>query len=1158
MRIKVAIRWCVSGALVLGLGLPQFAAAGASQEPPAKSTTVKAAPGTLRPVVAMPANFGISRPLSEIAAERSAQSGPILTHKIFEVPNQQTPRDEDENVRIQSKSATHGPDGALQTTSPIEAMPTPSANFDGVSSADNAAAFGGRVYPPDTDGAVGPNHYVQAVNLLVGIYSKAGTLLVPKFKMSSLFASLGAPCGTRDDGDPIVLYDRLADRWLISQFVLPNYPSGPFYEEIAISQTGDPTGAYYIYCFMVHATEMNDYPHFGIWPDGYYMTSHQFTAAGAWAGQGVWCFNRTKMLAGDPTASFIYFDLNALDPAIGGMLPADADGLTPPPLGAPNVFAYPLATEWGDAVDGMRLFNFHADWAVPANSTFTERAESPVATAAYDPSNPSGRRDITQPPPATSTMKLDSIADRYMHRLQYRNFGSTESLILCQSVDALVWPSYQSAVRYCQLKNASLGGAFAPVEQTTFAPDGDHRWMGSAACDWQGNLAVGYSVSSLTTFPSVRYAGRLVSDPANQLTQGEATLVAGSGVQRGTANRWGDYSALSLDPTDDATFWYTQEYYTAASQATSTVGWLTRVGSFKFAGVPASPRGTLTAHVTNCVTGLPVPNAVISTSNGYFRTTDASGDAVLTMAPGTYTVTASKSSYQAPVSASGVITNGGNTVLNFCLQPTVPLLTVGPATLVTESCVPPNGVIDPNEQVTVSFCVNNMGSNATSNLIGTLQTTGGVVNPSAPAMYGVVAGDGGLGCANVTFAASYLLSCGGTLTATVHFQDGALDLGSFAYTFTLGTMATVASQNFDGVTAPALPVGWTATRPTGTVPFWASTTAQASSAPNSVFSADLATINDNRLDSAPMAIPSAPSKLTFRNYYNTESTYDGGALEISIAGGAFTDILAAGGTFASGGYNGTINSSFGNPLAGRQAWTGNAGAWILTTVNLPAAAQGQNVVFRFRLGSDNAVAATGWYVDTLTITAPSCCVCPPITIAPAALPSTVVGLAYNQQLSASGTSGPYTYAVTTGTLPPGITLSAGGLLSGLPTSKLTFTFTVTATDAAGCSGTKVYSLAASTLFFLDDAGRCRLCVNGVTGAYTFQILTGPNAGMTFTGIANIVNGGAKIYSKPGAADYLNFTYDSSRKRASGYFMSAAGVYSTLADYNTANNTGGCS
>lgn len=117
---------------------------------------------------------------------------------------------------------------------------------------------------------------------------------------------------------------------------------------------------------------------------------------------------------------------------------------------------------------------------------------------------------------------------------------------------------------------------------------------------------------------------------------------------------------------------------------------------------------------------------------------------------------------------------------------------------------------------------------------------------------------------------------------------------------------------------------------------------------------------------------------------------------------------------------------------------------------------------------------------------------------------------------------------------------------------------MTATDAAGCSGAKVYSLAASTLFFLDDAGRSRLCVNGVTGAYTFQILTGPHAGETYTGIANIVNGGAKIYSKPGAPDYLNFTYDSSRKRASGYFQSAAGVYVTLADYNTANNTGGCS
>jgi hypothetical protein len=746
-----------------------------------------------------------------------------------------------------------------------------------------------------------------------------------------------------------------------------------------------------------------------------------------------------------------------------------------------------------------------------------------------------------------------------MYRLAYRNFGTYESLVTNTSVDVLVPTAYQSGVRWYQLKNASLGGAFSVADQGTFAPDTNHRWMGSAAQDYWGNLALVYSVSSTTVFPSIRYAGRLASDPPGTMAQGEATLVAGTGVQRGTAYRWGDYSSIQVDPVDDTTFWFTTEYYTAAGQALSSAGWQTRVGSFRFPGSVAPAPGTITVQVTNCVTGAPVPNAQVVTPEGYFGATDAAGTAVLTVTAGSYTVTASKSTYQAPASGPATVGSGGSAIVTLCLQPTVPIVTAAAATLTAEACVPANGAIDPNEQVTVNFCFSNVGSGATTNLVATLQSSGGVVRPSSPVTLGAVVGDVGQACGSFTFAADYTLTCGGPLTATFQLQDGAANLGTVSFNFTLGSTQVVAGENFDSVTAPVLPVGWSATQVTaGSLALWATTTVRKDTVPNSVASGDPAFIADNRLDSAAMVLPNGPCKLRFKNWYNLENGYDGGVLEVSIAGGAFTDIITAGGSFVAGGYTTVVSGSYGNPVGGRQVWSGNSGTFIDTIITLPAAAQGQSVVFRFRMGSDNAVAGTGWWVDTLQITTPQCCVCPPITIAPAALPSTVVGLAYNQALSASGTAGPYTYAVTAGTLPPGITLSAGGLLSGLPTSKLSYTFTVTATDAAGCSGTKVYSLAASTLFFLDDAGRSRLCVNGVTGAYTFQILTGPHAGESYIGIANIVNGGAKIYSKPGAADYLNFTYDAIRKRASGYFQSAAGVYSTLADYNTANNTGGCS
>src|SRR5260221_1184700 len=263
-------------------------------------------------------------------------------------------------------------------------MPAPTQNFAGISNADNSTVLGLRVYPPDTNGDVGPNHYVQTVNLLVRVFNKTGVPLTPAFKMSSLFTALGGICSTKDQGDPTVLYDHLADRWLVSQFAYTALNTPPYHECIAISQTGDPTGSYFLYDFITPDSNFPDYPHFGVWPDGYYMIDNQFFLGGSFSGTGVFAYDRAKMLAGNPAATYVYFDLNALDPLIGGMLPSDLDG-PPPPVGTPNYFAYPVAIGFGDASDGMRIFSFHADFAVPANSTFTERAESPVAVAADDP-----------------------------------------------------------------------------------------------------------------------------------------------------------------------------------------------------------------------------------------------------------------------------------------------------------------------------------------------------------------------------------------------------------------------------------------------------------------------------------------------------------------------------------------------------------------------------------------------------------------------------------------------------------------------------------------------------------------------------------------------------------------------------------------------------
>ena len=590
------------------------------------------------------------------------------------------------------RTLRRGPDTAdpvVQGVPAPAAIPAPLASFEGISNQDNFGVYAGYVIPPDTVGDVGPNHYVQAVNLLFRVFNKTGTALTAPLPISTLFASIGGICATTDDGDPIVLYDPLADRWLITQFA----DATPAHQCVALSRTGDPTGSYFLYDFPMPNNKFNDYPKFGVWPDAYYMSDNQF--APDFQGAGVFAFNRTKMLAGDPSAGYIYFDLQALDPTIGSLLPADVDGLTLPAAGAPNVFAYFTATEFADAQDGLRLFNFHADFATPGNSTFTERPESPVLVASFDPTmnessdggSPdcsSGLRwnfedDIPQPDASglADCRRLDSLSDRLMFRLQYRNFGTHESLVTTHSVDvnfsALSSSSgHKAGVRYYELRRALPGGSFAVNEQASFAPDTQHRWMGSAAMDASGDIAVGYSVSGSSTFPSIRYAGRLAGDPPNGLAQGETTLQAGSNLSETTLSRWGDYSMMAVDPVDECTFWYTTEYTAplAGCTGTSTRCWRTRVGSFRFPSCATPARGTIQGTVTDAGTTAPIAGArvVISAAGAAYETgTGASGTYSRLLSPGSYTAVASAPGYTASAPAGVVISNGNTTTQNFAL-----------------------------------------------------------------------------------------------------------------------------------------------------------------------------------------------------------------------------------------------------------------------------------------------------------------------------------------------------------------------------------------------------------------------------------------------------------------------------------------------------------
>ncbi len=303
-------------------------------------------------------------------------------------------------------------------------------------------------------------------------------------------------------------------------------------------------------------------------------------------------------------------------------------------------------------------------------------------------------------------------------------------------------------------------------------------------------------------------------------------------------------------------------------------------------------------------------------------------------------------------------------------EPQAVIVSAG-ATIVEESCTPPNGALDPNETVTVSFCVENIGAAPTVNLVGTLQPTGGVTSPSGPQNYGVVSpSDKGPTCRNFTFTVDAV--CGSTVTATIQFQDGATNLGNVTYTFTVGTAITAFTENFDGVVAPALPAGWAATQGanvTGAAP-WVTSTTGPDTAPNDAFSPGPNNILDNRLDTPIINITTATARLSFRNNFTFNDTgggFDGGVLEISINAGAFTDIITAGGSFVQNGYNDTISVNFGSPIAGRDAWSGTAGGYLTTIVNLPATAAGQPIRLRWRSASDDSVVSTGWRIDTISI-----------------------------------------------------------------------------------------------------------------------------------------------------------------------------------------------
>jgi hypothetical protein len=636
--------------MISGLAVPSQAQA---------RTAALQGPAVLRPQASYAVQHDLSHPLRNIKLAPLAKAqGTFQTRPRLPLPKAESASP---SLGVQS-------DSAVQNQPAIGNMPAPQFNFEGTGNLYS-------VVPPDPNGDIGGDYYVQWVNLSMAVWhldrtTNSATLVYGPASGSAIWAGFGGLCETTNQGDPIVLYDHLAGRWLMSQFAFTTTNPGPYYECIAISQTGDPTGAWYRYAFKTSDTIMNDYPHLGVWPDGYYMSTNQFDATNSWAGAGAWVFERDKMLAGLP-ARQVYFNLYNVNQNFGGMLPSDLDG-PPPPTGTPEYFAEVDDSTWIGPQDALRIWEFHVDWTNPASSTFgvSGNPNAIILVSNFNPLCVSAVSYIKQciPQPGT-TARVDAVADRLMHRLQYRNFGSYATLVTNHTVDV---GNSQAGVRWYELRRS--GGAWGIQQQGTYSgdtPDSENRWMGSAAMDKDGDIAIGYSVSSSTVYPSIRYAGRLAGDPPDTLPQGEATLIAGGGSQVSSLARWGDYSMLGVDPTDDCTFWYTQEYY----PSTSSSGWHTRIGSFAFPTCLATLKGDLQGTVTDHISGLPVAGAHV-VAGSFDTLTDSSGiyqfQGLIT---GTYTVTVSAYGYQSASSSNVIIAPNQITTQDFALN-AIPLVTV--------------------------------------------------------------------------------------------------------------------------------------------------------------------------------------------------------------------------------------------------------------------------------------------------------------------------------------------------------------------------------------------------------------------------------------------------------------------------------------------------
>jgi len=445
-------------------------------------------------------------------------------------------------------------------------------------------------FASDNSGAAGVDHYVQIVNTAMAVYDKTGNVVAGPVSNHTFWQDQ-PDCGGTDANwsDAVVRFDRYANRWVIARpGVLPNGQDLC----LAVSQTSDPTGRYDQYAFQVNNIAnglfgfFNDYPKIAVFSDAYYATADPNKIFSG-VGNTISAFERSAILVGNPMPQFVTFFVPAprspLQITHSHMLAADLDGRRLPPSHTPEYVVQVQDSNLGFPAGRLQVYEFHVDWNSLSSSTLV-----PTASLIPDPFNSNACMDqgcIKQP---GTNNKLDSLSYAYMmQRLTYRNFGTFQTLLFNHTVAADGDPSHNHAgIRWYELRKPIRGRTHGPwqiYQQGTYAPDANERWLGSIAMDVNGNIALGFSVSGANLFPSLHYAGRQASDPPGTLPSGDISLIEGAESQHTYIN-FGDYSQMTIDPTDDCTFWYTGTYY---PMTITPNDWHTRIGSFRFADCAA-------------------------------------------------------------------------------------------------------------------------------------------------------------------------------------------------------------------------------------------------------------------------------------------------------------------------------------------------------------------------------------------------------------------------------------------------------------------------------------------------------------------------------------------------------------------------------------------